>query len=161
MPKSERESQKPATEDEVVILANEKDIARLGEQVASAVTQPGFREDALPAFLSFIHETYSRSGPAAVAIMERRERYARANLEILLLWSSPVDPLNEQQEDEIEDIGERHDQLVQALPANLESSLKVIDPRRYRTAQAFRTSLTSRCEAVGSERLIAFTQFRR
>lgn len=128
-------------EPKISVVTSEEDLHFLVSSIVSELAPRGFPEGASKTLEAFLQFTFAQSAPQAIGIVERQEGHAKPILDIFLLWSSPVDVLSEKQNQEIEEIGEKHDQLARSLSPVFDSALHIIDPRGYLTLDTFATSL--------------------
>lgn len=135
-------------------ITSEDELADLAKHVTSGLTTNGFSKPAFSQVLrSFLQYIHSRPGPSAVAFVDRRENYVPPILDIYVLWSRPINLSSDA--GEMREVTAEHAESFERFHPSLNSSLKIVDPRRYPSAEVLCRDLDERAKSAASARVVA------
>lgn len=136
-------------ESQVSVVTSPEDVISLAEQIASKVKPNPLSQATLTeALQGFLQAIYDSSGPAAIAAVDRRERYVRPILDIYVLWSSPIQLSSDAQMREMDEVEDKHTQFLGQIEPHRDSFISIVDLRRYPSPEDLQAELSSQFDSA-------------
>lgn len=143
-------------------VASEEDLCRLSYEVATAVTPASVDSGVVTgAFQSFLKSLYSRTGPDTVAFVDRYAASIGQLLDIHVLWSHDIQLLHDAPE--MREVDTEHIKLAKRLDPvlALDTFVKIVDRRRYGSAERFAIDLAEKWQRGGVGRVLTCARLER
>lgn len=102
----------------------------------------------------FLESAAVQAHPETIAFVDRRDSFVRRSLDVHVLWSRP---LQRADLEEMDELTAEHRKLLGALEQlspSFNSHLNIVDPRRYRSPNAFATELAATFDVVACYQLV-------
>lgn len=145
--------------DHGLTIVSQEGLVALAARVSSGVQLRGNSKKEFGAKLgSFLQLISSNPNISAVAFAYRRESYVRPMLDVYLLWSTPVNLIEDISK--IREAGAIHDKTLADFNS-LDSILHIIDPRRDPSVNALRREIRDEARSAAYMKLIACASFDR
>lgn len=146
-------------EAKVQLIKSASDLEALSESVISQLplgeSPDPKKTTSLQNFLQFTSNTL---GPFTVAFVYRRESYVQPSLDLLVLWPRPLQLRSDAQK--MREIAAEHAKFVGCLDQTMDSFLKIIDCRRYPSAESLQAELIIKSQQAASAQLLTCASFK-